>query len=67
VAVVVLDDAIVELRPGEAEDVVDMDVELLELSFSCRRSITTLGNRGGSRLSKKICPLLSSRLNSEVS
>jgi hypothetical protein len=56
-----------EAEEAEDEDEVDAGVEVLELPLSCRRSIAALGNGGGSRLSKKICPLLSNRLNSEVS
>ena len=48
---------------GVAKGIVEVDVELLNSPLSCRRSITALGNGGGSRRSKRICPLLSSRLN----
>ena len=63
----VVDAVAVEGAVEEAEGALEVDVELLESPLSCRRSITALGNGGGSRRSKKICPLLSSRLNSGVS
>lgn len=58
---------IVELVAESVEGGLNVDVELFKSPLYCRRSITTLGNGGGSRRSEEICPLLSSRLNSEVS
>ena len=53
----------VSKEAGEVEACVDV----LELPSSRRRPSTALGNGGGSRVSRRMCPLLSSRLNNEVS
>jgi hypothetical protein len=66
VAAVAREDAPVDVSK-EAEEEVEACVEVLELPSSCRRPIPALGNGGGSRVSKRMCPLLSSRLNSEAS
>jgi hypothetical protein len=64
VAFEVPEDTAVKVGVEVAEGVLSVDVELLELTLSCRRWIEALGSGGGSRRSKVISPLLSSSLNS---